>query len=71
MNKIECFSIKVSSRVLGVVFLVFSLLLAFIGAIMIPIIGAFFALPFIIFVGFLLFAPESKTCKLISSKSSG
>ena len=71
MNKIECFSIKVSSRVLGLVFLVFSLLLAFIGAVMVPILGLFFALPFIVFAGFLLFAPESKTCKLISSKSPG
>jgi len=43
--------------------------LAFIGAVMVPIIGLFFALPFIVFAGFLLFAPESKTCKLISSKS--
>lgn len=71
MNKIECFSIKVSSRVLGLVFLAFSLLLAIIGGIMLPIFGAFFALPFIIFGGFLLFAPESKTCKLITTKSSG
>lgn len=71
MDKIECFSIKVSSRVLGVVFLLSSLLLALIGAIMLPIIGAFFALPFFIFGGFLLFAPESKTCKLINSKSTG
>jgi len=69
MNKIECFSIQVSSRVLGMVFLAFSLLLAFIGGIMLPIIGVFFALPFIIFGGFLLFAPESKTCKLITSKA--
>jgi len=71
MNKIECFSIKVSSRVLGLVFLAFSLLLAIIGGIMLPIFGAFFALPFIIFGVFLLFAPESKTCKLITTKSSG
>ncbi|CAD7842502.1 MAG: hypothetical protein [Olavius algarvensis Delta 4 endosymbiont] len=70
MNKIECFSIKISSRMLGLVFLVFSLLLAFIGAVMVPIVGLFFALPFLFFAGFLLFAPESKTCKLISAKTS-
>lgn len=71
MNKIDCFSIKISSRVLGMVFLVFSLLLAFIGAVMVPLVGLFFALPFFVFAGFLMFAPESKTCKLISSKSTG
>ena len=67
MNKIECFSIKVSSRVLGFVVLAISLLLAFIGALIIPFVGAFFALPLVIFGGVLIFAPDSKACKLISS----
>ena len=67
MNKIECFSIKVSSRVLGFIVFAFSLLLAFVGALIIPVVGAFFALPFFLFAGVMIFAPESKTCKLISS----
>ncbi len=67
MNKIECFSIKVSSRVLGFVVLVFSLLLAFVGTLLLPVVGVFFAPPFILFAGVLIFAPKSKTCKLISS----
>ncbi len=61
MNKIECFSIKISSRVLGLFVLAVSLLLAFIGALLIPVVGVFFVLPL------LILAPESKTCKLISS----
>ena len=67
MNKIECFSIKISSRVLGVVILAISLLLAFVGALLIPVVGVFFALPLLILAGVLLLAPESKTCKLVSS----
>jgi hypothetical protein len=67
MNKIECFNIKLSSRLLGAIILAFSLLLAFIGAMLLPFFGGFFALPFLLFGGILLFAPESKTCKLISS----
>lgn len=67
MNKIECFSIKISSRILGVVVLAISLLLAFVGALLIPVVGVFFALPLLILAGVLLLAPESKTCKLVSS----
>jgi hypothetical protein len=67
MNKIECFSIKISSRVLGVVVLAISLLLAFVGALLIPVAGVFFALPLLILAGVLILAPESKTCKLVSS----
>ncbi len=67
MNKIECFSIKISSRVLGVIVLAIGLLLAFVGMLIIPVVGGFFALPLLLFGGVLLFAPESKTCKLISS----
>jgi hypothetical protein len=67
MNKIECFNIKASSRVLGAVILAFSILLAFVGTLVVPVIGVFFALPLLLFAGVLLFAPESKTCKLISS----
>jgi hypothetical protein len=67
MNKIECFNIKASSRALGAVILAFSILLAFVGTLVVPVIGAFFALPLLIFAGVLLFAPESKTCKSISS----
>ena len=67
MNKIECFSIKISSRVLGVVILAISLLLAFVGTLLLPVVGVFFALPLLILAGVLLLAPESKTCKLVSS----
>ena len=67
MNKIECFSIKISSRVLGLVVLAISFLLAFVGALLVPVIGLFFATPLMILAGVLLLAPESKTCKLISS----
>ena len=69
MNKIDCLSEKLSARTLGVMILPFALLLAIIGGIMLPVIGFFFALPFLLMSGALLFAPESKACRLIAEKA--
>jgi hypothetical protein len=66
MNKIECFSAKMSSRTLGLVILPFALFLAFVGGIVLPVVGFFFALPLLIMSGVLLFAPESNACRLIT-----
>ena len=66
MNKTECLSEKISARVLGVFMLPFVLASAFIGGIMVPVIGLFFALPFLILSLALIFAPESKACRLIT-----
>jgi len=68
MNKIECFSAKMSSRTLGVFILPFALFLALVGGIVLPVIGFFFALPLLVMSGVLLLAPESKACRLITEK---
>ena len=70
MNQVECFSAKLSSRTLGIVILPFALLLAFVGAIVLPVIGVVFALPLLIMSGVLVLAPESKACRLITEKAS-
>jgi hypothetical protein len=70
MNKIECFSVKMSSRTLGVFILPFAFFLAVVGGIVLPVIGFFFALPLLVMSGVLLLAPESKACRLITEKVS-
>ena len=69
MNKIDCVSEKYSARTLGVFLLPLTFVLAFIGGIILPVIGFFFALPLMIMSGALIFAPESKACKLITEKA--
>ena len=66
MNKIECLSEKLSARTLGLILLPITLFLGLIGGIILPVIGFFFALPLLLLSGALLFAPESKTCQLIT-----
>jgi hypothetical protein len=68
MNKIDCFSAKMSSRTLGFVLLPFALFLAFVGGVVLPVVGFFFALPLLVMSGVLMFAPESKACRLITEK---
>jgi hypothetical protein len=69
MNKHDCNSEKLSSRTLGVILLSLALPLAFIGAIVLPMVGFFFAVPLLLLSGVLLLAPESKTCQLIRRHS--
>ena len=69
MNKIECLSEKISARALGVFLLPFTIFLGFIGGLILPVVGFFFALPLVILSGALLFAPESKACRLITEKA--
>jgi len=69
MNKIDCLSEKFSARTLGVFLLPFTLFLAFIGGLVLPVIGFFFALPLVIMSGTLIFAPESKACQLITDSA--
>jgi len=69
MNKIECLSEQLSARTLGVSMLPFVLALAFIGGLILPVIGFFFALPFLILSLALIFAPESKACRLITENA--
>lgn len=69
MNKLDCTSEKISSRTLGVILLPLALLLAFIGGLILPIVGLFFAVPLMLMSGVLLLAPESKACQFIRGKS--
>jgi hypothetical protein len=68
MNRLNCFSEKMSSRVLGLILLPIALFLGVVGGIVLPVIGFFFALPLLVMSGALLFAPESKACRLIVEK---
>ena len=65
MNKTDCNSEKISSRSLGILLLPLALVIAFFGSLILPIIGLFFAVPLLLMSAVLLFAPESKACKLI------
>jgi len=69
MNKIECLSERLSARTLGFALLSLTFALAFIGGIILPVIGFFFALPLVIMSGALIFAPESKACRLIAESA--
>jgi len=69
MKEADCNSEKISSRTLGLLFLPLALLLGFIGGLVLPVVGFFFALPLLIISGVFLFAPESKACQLIRGKS--
>ena len=69
MNKINCTSEKISARTLGVLLLPFALVLTFIGMLILPVVGLFFSLPFWIMSVALIFAPESKACRLITDNA--
>lgn len=69
MNKIDCLSEKFSARALGFFLLPVSIFLGFIGGIILPVIGFFFALPLVIMSGALIFAPQSKACRLITESA--
>jgi hypothetical protein len=69
MNKLDCASEKLSSRTLGVLLVPLALLLAFVGSLVLPVVGLFFAVPLLLMSGVLLLAPESKACRLIRGKS--
>ena len=68
MSKTECFYDKTSSRMVGTVIFGLSLLLAIIGSLILPVFGFFFALPLIVLAGVFIVAPDSKACRLLSSR---
>jgi len=68
MNKQDCVNEKWSSRTLGLIVLPLALALGFIGFLIVPVIGVFFAVPLFILSFFFLAAPESKVCRLILEK---
>lgn len=68
MDANECKQERFSSRTLGIVFLVVSVLLFVVGLIILPVVGFVFAIPLLILGITMLAAPESKTCRLIREK---
>jgi hypothetical protein len=68
MDRTDCLRDKLSSRTVGFILLGFSLLIAFAGFLIVPVLGVFFALPLLILAGVFIAAPESKVCRLITGK---
>lgn len=70
MNKQDCVNEKWSSRTIGLIILPLALVLGFIGFLILPVVGLFFAVPLFILSFMFLAAPESKVCRLILRKES-
>ncbi|WP_319523339.1 hypothetical protein [uncultured Desulfosarcina sp.] len=68
MNRQDCVNEKWSSRTMGLIVLPLALALGFIGFLILPVVGVFFAVPLFILSLFFLFAPESKVCRLVLRK---
>ena len=68
MNKQDCVSEKWSSRTIGLIILPLALALGFLGFLILPVVGLFFAVPLFILSFFFIVAPESKVCRLILRK---
>jgi hypothetical protein len=71
MDRTDCLRDKLSSRMVGFILLGFSLIIAFAGFLIIPILGLFFALPLLALAAVFIAAPESKVCRLITGKKVG
>lgn len=52
----------------GFIILGFSLIIAFAGFLIVPVLGLFFAVPLLALAGVFIAAPESKVCRLITGK---
>ncbi|MRR30066.1 hypothetical protein EG834_07050 [bacterium] len=65
MDANECKQERFSSRTIGVVFLVVSILLFVIGLVVLPVVGFIFAIPLVLIGIVMLMAPESKACQMI------
>ena len=68
MDRTDCLRDKLSSRMVGSILLVFALLIAFAGFLIVPVLGLFFALPLLALAAIFIAAPESKVCRLITRK---
>lgn len=68
MNKNECESQRFSSRMVGIIIIIASLLLFAIGSVLIPVVGSLFAIPLLILGIVMVAAPDSKTCQLVLTK---
>jgi len=71
MDRTDCLRDKISSRMVGFILLGFSLIIAFVGFLIVPVLGLFFALPLLGLAAVFIAAPESKVCRLITGKRQG
>jgi hypothetical protein len=65
MNKTDCDNERFSSKTVGIVIIVVSLLLLTVGLVVLPVVGFIFAIPLLVLGIGMIAAPESKTCQLI------
>ena len=68
MNRQACVSEKWSSRTIGLLILPLALALGFLGFLILPVVGLFFAVPLFILSAVFIAAPESEVCRLILRK---
>lgn len=65
MKRQDCINEKWSSRTIGLIVLPLALALGFLGFLILPVVGLFFAVPLFILSFAFIAAPESKVCRLI------
>ncbi len=65
MNRTDCDNERFSSKTVGIVIIVVSLLLLTVGLVVLPVVGFIFAIPLLVLGIGMILAPESKTCRLI------
>ncbi len=68
MNRQDCVNEKWSSRTIGLIVLPLALALGFLGFLILPVVGLFFAVPLFILSFVFIAAPQSKVCRLILRK---
>ena len=65
MNRTDCEKEHLSTRMMGVIILLASLLLVMGGLVILPVVGFIFSAPLLILGMGMIFAPESKACRII------
>jgi hypothetical protein len=70
MDKMDCKSEKISSRTVGLIILPLALFIGFIGSLIVPVLGLFFAIPLLVLSGVFIAAPQSRVCKLLLGEES-
>ncbi len=68
MDRTDCQNERFSSKTVGIVFIVLSILLLTIGLVILPVVGFVFAVPLLMLGIGMIMSPESKTCQLIMNR---
>ncbi len=71
VDKNDCQKERFSTKTIGIIVIIVSLLLLTIGLIVLPIVGFIFAIPLLVLGIGMVAAPESKTCQLIMGSFRG